>query len=207
MQGLSLARASIVGVSLGGWLALDYATRRPDKVEQIVLINPSGIGRERIGFLLKAIPLLMLGRWGRRKAMKMAVGPAPINAARADVEMARFVALIFKHFRPRIGKKPVFDDEALGRLTMPVLLIVGGRDALLDSHETKRRLERAVPRASVCFLHEAGHVIRGQAARVLEFLRRANADQPHALVAANDVTGDSSAAVSSLERAHRAPSS
>jgi len=171
MNALSIMRASIIGVSLGGWLALDYATRRPDRVEGLVLLSPAGIGKERVSFLFKALPLLMLGRWGRRKAMKMAVGPGPAVREPGDGEMARFVSLIFKHFRPRIGKKPVFDDDALKRLTMPVLLIVGGRDAMLDSLETRRRLERALPHASVCFLPETGHFIRDQTARILGFLR------------------------------------
>ncbi len=175
MEGLSLTRASIVGVSLGGWLALDYATRRPNRVQSVVLLNPAGIGKERLSFLFKAIPLLLLGRWGRRRAMRMAGGPAPAHPTPADVEMARFVSLIFKHFRPRVGKKPLFDETALRRLTMPVLLIVGARDAMLDSDETRRRLERAAPHVSVHLLDDTGHFIRDQAARIDEFLSGANA--------------------------------
>jgi pimeloyl-ACP methyl ester carboxylesterase len=171
MDALSIMRASIIGVSLGGWLALDYATRRPNRVEGLVLLSPAGIGKERVSFLFKALPLLMLGRWGRRKAMKMALGPGPMAREPGDGELPLFVSLIFKHFRPRIGKKPVFDDDALRRLTMPVMAIVGGRDAMLDSHETRRRLERALPHASVCLLPETGHFIRNQTARILEFLR------------------------------------
>ena len=105
----------------------------------------------------------------------MALGPAPVNAGPADLELARFVSLIFKHVRPRMGKKPVFDDEALARLTMPTLVILGGRDALLDSHDTKRRLERAAPRTVISYLPEAGHLIRDQTSRVVEFLRQARA--------------------------------
>src|ERR1700689_4599374 len=68
MQALSLTRASmrvsIVGVSLGGWLALDYATRRPERVESVVVLCPGGVGRQKIGIVFKKIPLLMLGKWG-----------------------------------------------------------------------------------------------------------------------------------------------
>lgn len=66
---------------------------------------------------------------------------------------------------------PVFSDEALRRLTMPVLAIAGGRDVLLDSAGTKRRLERSAPRSEVVLLPEAGHVILGQTQRILSFLR------------------------------------
>jgi pimeloyl-ACP methyl ester carboxylesterase len=81
-----------------------------------------------------------------------------------------FVALIHRHFRPRMVKMPVFSDSAVRNLSMPVLAIVGGRDVLLDSAQTKRRLEQLAPSARVVYLPEAGHLIHGQTARILEFL-------------------------------------
>ena len=106
MQALSLSRASIVGVSLGGWVALDYATRRPDRVERLVLLAPSGVGRQKAGFLLKALPLLLLGTWGRRRAMGMLAGRAPTQATPPNPHFAAFVSLIFQHFRPRRERIP-----------------------------------------------------------------------------------------------------
>ncbi len=47
MQALGLARASLVGISLGGWLAFDYATRRPERVDAVVAMCPAGIGRQK----------------------------------------------------------------------------------------------------------------------------------------------------------------
>jgi pimeloyl-ACP methyl ester carboxylesterase len=86
-----------------------------------------------------------------------------------------FLALIYENFRPRWVKMPVFNDEDLKRLTMPMLAILGGRDVLLDSAETKRRLERTVPHADIRYYPEMGHFIPGQNAAILEFLRRSAA--------------------------------
>ena len=66
---LGLERVRIMGLSLGGWLALDYAARRPGRVERLALSCPTGIGRQKKGFLLKALLLNPLGRWGRRKTV------------------------------------------------------------------------------------------------------------------------------------------
>ena len=55
---------------------------------------------------------------------------------------------------------------------MPVLAIVGARDAMIDSADTARRLEHAVPHATVCVLPEVGHFIWDVEKPVLEFLLR-----------------------------------
>jgi pimeloyl-ACP methyl ester carboxylesterase len=65
---------------------------------------------------------------------------------------------------------PVFSDDALRKLDMPVLAIVGPRDVLLNSTETKRRLERHASKAEVVYLPEAGHFIPGQTKRIPAFL-------------------------------------
>jgi len=172
MRGLALDRASMVGVSLGGWLALDYATRRPERVESLALLCPAGVGRQKISFLFKSIPLLLMGRWGTRKLGEMILGRAPANLPPSAQAFVDFMSLVHANFRPRHVKLPVFSDEALQRLTMPLLAIVGGKDVLLDSSATKRRLEANVPHAEVSYYSAAGHFIPRQTAPILDFLER-----------------------------------
>jgi pimeloyl-ACP methyl ester carboxylesterase len=171
MQALGLEHASLVGTSLGGWLAFDYATRRPERVEAVVAMCPAGIGRQKLGIVFKTMPLGLMGRWGKRKVAELALGRAPGNPTPAQ----QYFLLIQKTFRARMVKLPVFSDQALQRLTMPVLAIVGGKDVLFDSAETKHRLERNVPHAEVRYLPEARHYIPGQTQVIQEFLCRASA--------------------------------
>jgi pimeloyl-ACP methyl ester carboxylesterase len=171
MRGLGCERAAICGVSLGGWLALDYATRRPERVERLALLCPGGVGRQKKGWML-FLPLMFLGRWGRRKMRERILGRAPSDASPAMRQMSEFVSLIFANFRPRRDTLPAFSDEALQRLAMPLFVILGGRDVLLDTRETRRRFERNVKQAGIRFIPDAGHLIHDQTLPILEFLVR-----------------------------------
>ena len=118
MDLLGVGSAALLGLSLGGWTATDFASRHPERVERPALLCPAGIGRQTMG--------------------KIA---------------------------------PVFDDERLRRLTMPVLAVVGARDRVSDSAGTVRRLTGLAPWARAEVLPEAGHAVLGQVPRVAEFLR------------------------------------
>ncbi|WP_332771735.1 alpha/beta fold hydrolase [Phenylobacterium sp.] len=170
---LKVERAAIVGVSLGGWLALDYATRRSERVEKLVLLCPAGVGGQK-NLLLKALPLLFLGKWGHKKLREMVFGPSFGELPPAARDFAAFITLIGTSTRPRQLKIPIFSDAALARLTMPVLAIVGGKDVLLDSENTRRRLTAHAPRAEVRYLPDGHHFLPGQAEAIHDFLRGAS---------------------------------
>ncbi len=169
MTGLGIEKAAFVGVSLGGWLALDYARRRPRAVERMALLCPAGIGRQK-NFLLKAAPLLLLGRWGRRKFREMVFGPFRGEPPPALRPFAEMIGLIGRTIRPHIVRIPRLSDAELAGLAMPMLVIVGGKDVLIDSEDTRRRLAKSAPRAEVVYLPDARHAIFGQSPRILEFL-------------------------------------
>ncbi|CAI7973401.1 Alpha/beta hydrolase [Frankia sp. Hr75.2] len=174
---LGITRTAVVGASLGGWLALDYATRRPDRVDHLVVLCPGGLGKQKMGWLPKAILLRPFGKWGRRKTLKTVAGidfstiqtAAGLDTSRTQ-EFIDYVMLTAAHFKPRIERLPLFSDDALHRLTMPMLVIVGERDAMLDSHETAQRVAHTVPHATVTILPGVAHSITGQTQPILEFL-------------------------------------
>jgi pimeloyl-ACP methyl ester carboxylesterase len=169
LNALGLAAASIVGISLGGWLALDFAIRRGDRVSSLVLVVPGGVGPQH-NVLPWAVPLSLLGKWGRKKVRERILGPRP---AELTDTMRRFAELsdhISREFRPRYVKLPIFTDDQLAGLSMPVMAVVAGRDVMLASAPMKRRLELHVRNLTMHYLPEAHHFPGSQAERVLEFL-------------------------------------
>ncbi|MFH8344024.1 alpha/beta fold hydrolase [Streptomyces sp. NPDC018045] len=167
LDGLKLTTTSVVASSLGGWLALDHATRRPGRVTRLALLCPGGLGRQRVGLLFKSLLLRPLGRWGMRRSVRSATGLTPAQAE----PVLEQVALTFRHFIPRTERLPVFSDDALRGLDTPLLVIAGTDDALFDSSDTARRVRKHVPDATVRLLPGVGHAIFGQTDEVLGFLR------------------------------------
>jgi pimeloyl-ACP methyl ester carboxylesterase len=167
---LGLQSSYLLGLSLGGWIALDFALRRKERVSKLVLISPGGVSRNR-NILIWALPLLLLGRWGRKKMMERVGGVAMTAPDFAQGPIGRLSALIFQHFRPRTEMLPVPSDEHLARLAMPVMALLGGRDVFIHAAEARDRLVRNVPQLTMRYIAEGHHFLPGQAGEVTKFLR------------------------------------
>ncbi|WP_176041723.1 alpha/beta fold hydrolase [Burkholderia stabilis] len=178
LDGLQVRRAAFVGISLGARTALDFALRRPARVARLALLCPSGIGRQK-PFLWWALPLLLLGDVGRACVRRRVLGRLPPAQTPAERDAIALMRAVDRGFRPRIDTIPVFADDALRTLSAPVLAIVGGRDVMLDSCDTRDRLTRLVPHAHVRFLPDQRHFIRGQRDSVLAFLMSTESTRMH----------------------------
>jgi pimeloyl-ACP methyl ester carboxylesterase len=166
-RGLGLDKASLVGISLGGWLALDFAIRRPDRVASLSLISPSGIGGQNHLLLLKVAILRLFGTWGLLKSLELVSG----RTAALPQPIVDTLLLVFRNFRPRMDRIPRFTDSDLASLRMPVQVIVGSDDALLNSRETRERMQRCLPDVSVTWIEKAGHLLPPQTAAIAAFLK------------------------------------
>ena len=165
LNALAIGKASLIGISQGGWTALKFATYRPDRVEKLVLLAPGGVVPARLSFILRAIPLSVMGRRGAEAINRITFGDQPVAG-----EAVAFMDEIMTHFKPRIGAQAMFTDEELRRLTMPVLLIAGQRDALYPSQKTVARLQSLLPQLTVDLRPDAGHVLVNLAPQITPFL-------------------------------------
>jgi pimeloyl-ACP methyl ester carboxylesterase len=126
-----------------------------------------------LSFVLRAIPLSFLGRWGSERINRMVFDPQPIPE-----EVNEVTTLTMNHFKSRIGVLPIFSDEELQRLTMPTLLLIGKEDALRDARKIAERMRKLVPQLTAMIIPQAGHALYNRPATSCRFWPLRSAPAP-----------------------------
>ena len=161
LAGLGLDRVHLMGVSIGGWTAFNYAVRRPGRASSLALLDPV--------FTFAAVPV---------KAMVMAAGmflPLPDSLQRkvfswiaggADVDASESeTALISAGSNDYVLRKAMpksFTDDQLRSLDIPVLALIAGRSVMLDAARAAARARNLLPRGQVELWADASHAINGE---------------------------------------------
>ena len=164
-NGLSINKASIVGISLGAWIGIKFAIKFSNKVEKLVLLCPAGIGDQRKSFVFKALFYIMLGDKGIEKLYYKVNGNKPLPEI-----ILNYQKLIGKYFNFRKEVIPLFTDDDLLKLTMPIALFVGEKDVMFHSQKTVNRLQRLVNNAQINLIKDEGHSLVNQGNEIREFL-------------------------------------
>lgn len=172
LDGLSIETASIIGISLGGWMSLSFATQYPKRIDNLILLCSGGLYPEKKSFLIKAILYSFLGKWGSRQINKMLNGGKEPDYNDENIrKVLDYTTLISNNFNPRTDKLPIYSSHELSRLTMPVLAIYGENDCMMDVKNSIEHLRNSTPTAHTVILPDTGHVITSQTKRNIKFIR------------------------------------
>ena len=164
-------RVTIVGNSLGGWLALIYADRHPDRVLQVVLVNGAAIRGD--GSEAK-VNLLPKTRAEARAAIQATM--SPVNAAVPSFVLDDLVRRAPGSPLARLMTSPpppeeYFIDARLGEFRTPVSLVWGEDDQVLPLSYAKK-VTAALPASRLARIPACGHIPQRECAdsmwRVLE---------------------------------------
>ena len=151
------SRALLVGSSLGGYVAIETASRIPERVAGLVLSGASAEYRGLLGLRARvnALMLRLMSANPVRRRMEGALEDTPLSSAeRAAIQRAGFYpkswarafeAVAGKSFRTKLQTYPG-----------PVLILNGEYDLL--NRKAEAALAAATPRASVEVIGNAGHL-------------------------------------------------
>ena len=182
MQALGIARATLVGNSLGGLLAWDYAVRHRDAVERLVLIDAAGFPMKLpiyIG-LFNHAPVRMSAPWWLPEAIiKSAVRNVYGDPRKITPGVLRRYVEFFhgEGTREAIGKMvPTLDfadldTSVLDSLDAPTLVLWGAKDRWIPPAHAAE-FTRRIPGARSVMYDDLGHIPMEEAPqRVLQDLR------------------------------------
>jgi len=170
-------RATLVGHSLGGGIAMQFAYQFPEITERLVLVSSGGLGPE-VSAILRAAALpgaeLFIGATaalGSTVGTKVARGLAVVGLRpTTDVsEVARGYASLVDSGRRRAflatlrgvigtgGQRIHAGDRLYLAGGMPVLIIWGARDPIIPVHHAERAHE-AIPGSHLEVFEKVGHL-------------------------------------------------
>lgn len=157
MESQNLIKATLVGNSLGGWIAIDFAARHPEMVDKLVLVDSAGLP------------------WGKPPAADL--NPASLADMRTLLESLfydkkmvteQFVLQAFtNHMRNNDGytiqrtlagfAQNQFEDATLSSIHAPTLVVWGREDELI-AVSSGEKLRDGIPQARLAVFEKCGHV-------------------------------------------------
>jgi pimeloyl-ACP methyl ester carboxylesterase len=169
-----VARATVLGHSMGGRLAWRFAAAKPERVDKLVLVAPDGFASPgfeygkapEVGVVAKLMTVAL-----PKAVLRMSLAPA---YAQPDVVMTEAVVTRYHDLMLAPGVRPAIiarmeqlnllpPEPLLRRIQAPTLLLWGEQDRMIPIANAQDYL-KALPNARLVVLPGVGHVPQEEAA-------------------------------------------
>jgi pimeloyl-ACP methyl ester carboxylesterase len=174
---LGHSRATIVGHSLGGGIAMQFAYQYPERCERLVLVASGGLGRSVNGLLraaalpgaglvlsVAAPPIVAVGGLLGALAGRVGLRPAPdvreVSRGFATLVDAQTRSAFLDTLRGVIspgGQRVDATSRLYLAAGMPVLIVWGARDPIIPANHG-RRAHGMIPNSTYVEFADAGHM-------------------------------------------------
>lgn len=154
LKHLGLSGVTVLGNSMGGWIAMEMAVRDTSRMKSLVLVSPAGIAAPGVQpadtFLMAPEDVVKNLFFDEKLAQARLAQPEDVD-----------LSLKNRHTTARLAWEPRFHDPHLGkwlhRIDIPVKIIWGREDRILPVAMADE-LKRLIPRAQLHIVNNAGHL-------------------------------------------------
>ena len=156
LERLDLREVTVIGFSIGGWIASEMAVRDTSRLGHIVLVDAAGIQVEgqTIADVFSITPD-QLSALSFHNPAAFRVDPASLSPQQVAARAANFQALAV--YTRKHGMADPKLRRRLGRVTIPALVIWGESDGVV-SPDYGRAFARSFPNARFELIPQAGHM-------------------------------------------------
>jgi pimeloyl-ACP methyl ester carboxylesterase len=161
LAGLGLDGVHLLGVSIGGWTAVNYAVRRPGRASSLALLDPvmtfAPIPVKAL--LVSAGLFLPVPESVRRRVFSWISGGADVDDSLPE---AALISAGSTDFALRKAMPKSFSDDELQWLAIPVLALIAGRSVMLDAARAAATARSLLLGVQVEVWADASHAINGE---------------------------------------------
>jgi pimeloyl-ACP methyl ester carboxylesterase len=175
LEGLELRRASMVGISQGGWLIVKLANVSPEAIESATLMSMAGFLPLSLAMVVRTLPRVLFKPPEEVARQMVAAVSAPDEPP--NPFFLELLEMMLRHFRSEAAP-PVLRDEEIRVLTAPTCLLMGQYETALNPYKVIERGVDVLPNVVLAeIVPGVGHsMIHRQPdwviSRVLNFLER-----------------------------------
>lgn len=159
MQSQHLSKATLVGNSLGGWIALDFAAAHPDSVEKLVLLDSAGMPWQPGGAAVNLNPASLAATRVLLESLfydKKIVTDDFVHQVFLD-RMRNNDGYTIQRTMAGFSAENQFEDKKLGSIHAPTLVLWGRNDELI-AVANGEKLRDGVAGAKMVVFEQCGHV-------------------------------------------------
>ena len=182
MQAVKIPKATLVGNSLGGWIAVDFAIHHPEMTDKLVLVDAAGLLPKGVpGFVNEKVengPRKIISELVAGSTLPVDLNPSSLEGMRKVLEYLVYdkqaitddvVRNAFEgHLKSGdgytiqrvldgINSTNQFEDDRLRSIHLPTLVFWGREDRLIPL-EAGRRYQKGVKGARLVMIENCGHI-------------------------------------------------
>ncbi|WP_371616979.1 alpha/beta fold hydrolase [Streptomyces sp. NBC_00454] len=155
LDALGLDRVHLVGSSYGGWLVLNQAHRRPERLASVTALDPGGL--EKVGLRFFVWIFISLFATFAPKALRPRLAAWLDQPVLAIPEMREWIQLGARAYRIRRPAPLPLAEDALRSIRTPLYVIMGKHSLLVHPKRQLERVPRLVPGARAEIVAATGH--------------------------------------------------
>ncbi len=172
---LKVEKADLVGISYGGFLSVNFALAKPERVNHVVLLAPGipNFGSPTLQWANYGMPMMLLP--SRFTATRFINGISMKGYSPEDPVHEQMI-LGMMNMKKLSFMRPVLTDEELKRMSVPTLLLIGDHEIMYEPHKALDCATRLIPNLKTELIPNACHFLISDQpelinAQILNFLK------------------------------------
>jgi pimeloyl-ACP methyl ester carboxylesterase len=154
-DGLHIPCADLIGLSYGGFLAVNFALRFKDRVKRLILLCPGlPLAPFTLQWILRGMPMIL---HPSESTVRWFITGA--STSTQQDELMQLFILGITGARSMHVFRPNFQAEEWQQLQIPVLLLVGDHEILYEARKAIRRAKQLFPHVQAELIRDAGHFL------------------------------------------------